>query len=297
MPLKHKTETRLIVLLGLMLALSGIAVSLLPAFPLGAGPWAICFVIALVYPIVLYPMLKQNRADNEFRLMHWMPAGVLVLWFVFQMLESAKEETAFLSHWLTWAWTLPLVALGFFFLILFCLHVIRRRVVRIFLLSLLFVPYAAFALLGEQEGFSYNQQMASMLWNEDFWSQLVPESEQDTNQIAMDNSSSSVSAIDNGANLAPSQDPKEEEWRESLRAFQRRMRDLVAETDPSSDAGSMEEELPIDLQPGGTGAHMRAVATKPNNLPESGFGWSAFLVVLFAGYCGVLHDRARKRVS
>jgi hypothetical protein len=196
------------------------------------------------------------------------------------------------------------VTVGFFLLLVFCLQVIRQRARRVLLLALLFIPYATAGFLAEQPQFTFNQRLAALLWGHDIWG--IASLQSGSNLIAQGGSQSSA------LNLAPSSDPSEERWREALRAFQRRMQDVVsfngAETgvttgSTQSAAALVGErippqipELPPSLQRGGTGARIREVASKPNGLPQSGFGVEVAALTLVGGYCATLHARARRRI-
>ncbi len=307
MPLKHRTETRLVVLLGAMMAFAGIVTALLPDLPEGIVQWVLVFALSFVYPLLLYPLLKRNRADYEFRLFHWVPTGLLFMWFVLQVIGTFFGELSFLGGWYAWSWTLVFTTLGFFFLILFCLNVIRQRVSRIFLLGLLFIPYATFGFLSEQDGYQFDQKLSAMLWDHEIWTFFeVDHGTGSTERVIAERNN--IQSDKDERNLASSDDPSEEAWRESLRRFQRRMEELKTNRlgiGYSSEVSSvMPEEapdiitvpkLPDSLKPGGTGTHMREVATTPNSLPKSGFGWDMAIIALIALYCGVLHDRMRRR--
>ncbi|MDD3896949.1 MAG: hypothetical protein PHU04_03860 [Candidatus Peribacteraceae bacterium] len=304
MPLKHGHETRLIFLLGVVFIATGIMVSLLPPLPSGLGPWTVLFLLSVLYSVLLYPTFRRNRADNAFRKLHWFPALMLLFWLFLQGAMLLFDGVAAVSRIFAWGWSLPAVTVGFFLLFVFCLQVIRQRARRILLLALLFVPYAVMGFLAEQPQFTVNQRLAALLWDHAIWS--VGSGQSGANLVAQNGSQSSAAL-----NLDPSSDPGEERWREALRAFQRRMQGTVSfgsvETGATaggsqSAAVSVGEQavpqvpaFPPSLQRGGTGAHLREVASKPNGLPESGFGFGAFALTLVGGYCATLHARAKRR--
>lgn len=161
MPLKHSTETTLVVVLGLAMALAGVVVAVLS---LVSSPWLLwiaAFFISLAYPLVLYPHFRERRADYEFRLLHFAPAIVLLTWLILTVLAPVVPFLGFLLGILTFGWALPLVALGFLLLAWFCLTVIRQWSRRLGGLALVFVPFAALALFGQQ--LQWNTQLASLL--------------------------------------------------------------------------------------------------------------------------------------
>ena len=84
MPLKHFTETFLVVVLGAVIALTGLLTATLPNLPDGALPWAVLFILSVVYPLSLYSLFQRRRADNTFRNLHWFPAGMLLVWLMLQ---------------------------------------------------------------------------------------------------------------------------------------------------------------------------------------------------------------------
>ncbi|MDD4318909.1 MAG: hypothetical protein PHW10_01120 [Candidatus Peribacteraceae bacterium] len=167
MPLKHFTETLLVIALGIVAIVTGVLVSTLPALPQGALPWLIVLALGLAYPLSLYPLLKRNRADYSFRLLHFLPALAAIVWLALQLLQSVPGVSAFLSSFL-FGWALPWVALSFLLLILFCLHVIRRRVPRITALLLLFVPFLLLSLYGEG-AWDGQERLQASLWRGHWW--------------------------------------------------------------------------------------------------------------------------------
>ncbi len=161
MPLKHSTETTLVVVLGLAMALAGVVVAVLS---LVSAPWILwiaAFFISIAYPLVLYPHFRERRADYEFRILHFAPAFVLLTWLVLTVLAPVVPFLGFLRSMLTFGWALPLVTLGFVLLAWFCLTVIRQWSKRLGGLALVFVPFAALALFGQN--LHWNTQLASLL--------------------------------------------------------------------------------------------------------------------------------------
>jgi hypothetical protein len=271
MPLKHCTETLLIVCLAAVMIVAGIALSTLPDLPAGAPAWAVLMALALAYPIALYPALRRNRADYEFRALHFLPALFVLLWLVIQITSQKIPDARSLSSALTWGYTGIPVSIFFFLLILFVLQVIRRRVPRLTFLLLLFVPYAAAAVLSEQAP-SWNTQLASALWG---WTGSGTSS---MGQIAQNTQRS----------LPKSADPDEEEWRQKLR-------DRDAADRASSSALSSSSVIALGAK---SSSSTPLIAMKPTNgtLPSAGPGMELLGSIVVAAYCGVLHQRAKRRV-
>jgi len=285
MPLKHFTETFLVVVLGAVIALTGLLTATLPNLPEGALPWAVLFILSVIYPLSLYSLFQRRRADNTFRNLHWFPAGMLLIWLVLQgaVVGSAIDAESIALY--AWGWTLGPVLFGFVLLVLFCLKVIRRRIPRLFFLGLILIPFAAAAFLSEQDG-NWEQELASVLWSADFWQ--VDE----TGFLA-----SFIAPTEK--NLEASDDEKEEDWRERLRMQERRDDRIAARIDEASDDGMKVVELHIDMDKSSssTGHAYDSSSSKPSELPESGFGWSAIILTLIAAYCAALNESTRKRVG
>lgn len=286
MPLKHFTETFLVVVLGAVIALTGLLTATLPNLPEGALPWAVLFILSVIYPLSLYSLFQRRRADNTFRNLHWFPAGMLLIWLVLQGAVVGSAMDAESIALFAWGWTLGPVLFGFVLLVLFCLKVIRRRIPRLFFLGLILIPFAAAAFLSEQDG-NWEQELASVLWSADFWQ--VDE----TGFLA-----SFIAPTEK--NLEASDDEKEEDWRERLRMQERRDDRIAARMNEDSDDGMKVVELHIDMDKSSkssssTGFEYGSSSSKPSELPESGFGWSAIILTLIAGYCAAINESARKR--
>lgn len=161
MPLKHITETTLVAVLGLAMVLTGIVMAILTAMAAPWFLWIAAFIVAIAYPLVLYPHFRERRADYEFRLLHFLPAAFLLLWLLLTIVGNAVPIVAFLRSMLAFAWGLPLVLLGFIFLGLFCVQVMRQSGRRIVALLALFLPFALFGLLGDR--FDWNTRIASVI--------------------------------------------------------------------------------------------------------------------------------------
>ena len=63
MPLKHSTETLLIVVLGILFLVTGAILDILPSIPEGTVLWGVAWAGSVAYPLLLYPVLKERRAD------------------------------------------------------------------------------------------------------------------------------------------------------------------------------------------------------------------------------------------
>lgn len=141
-PLKHRTETAFIVLLGVVLCVFGFLTSLLPALASGGlRPWSIVFATAVFYPLLFRRTLRINRADYEFRALHWFPAFIVLLWLVLELSVPYVPTLHYLQLGFFFFWSLPLVTLGVALLVIFSLHVIRRRVSRVTSLTVLLLLF------------------------------------------------------------------------------------------------------------------------------------------------------------
>ncbi len=134
MPLKHHTETFLLGIVGFGICLVGIVASLLPSLPHGLMYWSTALVLFSLYPIAILPTLRTHRADYTFRLLHWFPVAVLLLWLVVQVLIPYSSFFRVLFLGLFSFLSFPLVLLGLAFLAFFSMHVLRRYVFRLTLL-------------------------------------------------------------------------------------------------------------------------------------------------------------------
>ena len=207
MPLKHATETLLVIVLGIAVAATGILISTLPALPEGGLPFAILLLAAIAYPLSLMRVFKNNRADYAFRWMHWYPALMLAVWISIEMLIKVSPSLEYLRDLNRWGWALSLVSIGFIGLVIFCIRVIRRRVPRIILLLAVFVPLAVSAYMSEG-GKEWDKYLAGTLWGGE-WLNKISLGLTGTGtgiQIAMEEKEPK--------NLGESADAQEEAWRE-----------------------------------------------------------------------------------
>ncbi len=279
MPLKHSTETWLVVFLGIAIMVAGIACAVLPALTYAPLLWAILFALSIAYPLSLYPLFKERRADYEFRMLHFVPAGMLVLWLLLQLLTLAIPAVAILTSFFVWGWSLPLVILSFAALTWFCLHVIRQRQQRLTFLAVALALFLGIAIAGET--FKWPEQIASILSGSSSSTSSVP-------VIAGADSSAGSS------NLGKSDDPSEEKLRVTLRRMERR-KERLAELadDPLVVRGAIDGVLMASSQ----GSVIAAVPSKttPPHLTSSGMETQAFILAVIALYCGLLHQRAKNR--
>ncbi len=255
MPLKHFTETLLVLILGVVLIVTGILTGMLPALPAGLIPWGVLTVLALAYPIGLYALLRRHRADYWFRLLHFAPLAIVLVWMALQLLAMRMTSVG--------RFTMPvvitIVVLFIVLLIIFCLHVIRRREQRVGALAVLAVLFLAVAIHGQLTG--WQSQMGAMI------AQATPRLGQSSGS----------------PNLEPSSNPAEEEWRKKLR-------DASASSKASVSPASMSSAKLIAKQD-------VTITKKPKRLPQSGPVTEMIAGFMIAGYCGVVHARAKKRMQ
>lgn len=299
MPLKHTTETLLVFLLGAALALTGIIIPTLAELPVGIVPWAIAFVVAVIYPLSLSRLFRVNRADYAFRLIHWAPAVLLLLWLGLQGLSLALPGAGSALRWYTWGWTLPGVAVGFFLLAFFCLRVIRRWLQRLALLMIAFVPFLAGAVAAEYYG--WNKEIAAVLWQGEWW-------QIDAGSMLARLSPEDGASVSSEKNLGMSSDPVEESYRERLRAIETRRERIAERLDDrrkseSSLAAAMEgledadDVMAMNSSSSDPAFDLRQASSMPTKLPSSGFGWSGILLTLLGAYCAAVHARTRERAA
>lgn len=200
MPLKHFTETVLVVILGVAVILTGILVPTLPPLPQGILPWMILFFLALAYPLGLYPLLRNNRADYAFRLLHFLPAALLVIWLGLQIAVLQVPTAVHWLHAFVFGWTLSGVIVSFLLIAAFVLHVIRRRIPRLVFLGILLVPFLVFSLLAQRSTHG-NPRLASVLWHGTWWNIIATEGS--SSSIAFAPSSSSTGNQSSHAALPP----------------------------------------------------------------------------------------------
>ncbi len=286
MPLKHFTETVLVIVLVLVTIVTGIAISILPPIPEGFVPWGIVFVAALIYPAIVYPLLKTNRADYTFRALHFAPVAITLGWLFLQiaMLKEPRTEVAETIY--TWGFGAAPVIFAIFLLAVFCLHVIRRRIPRLTAILFLLLPFTALAYLSETRT-HWDTKLAGLLWSD------TPV------QIAKTSSSSSsmLSASSRGEkNLSSSSVPEEEAWRQKLRAVE--LGKVHSSVSVGGTLKGVNAALNLTL-PASSGSVVgtRRIAKKPRTkLPKSGGETEAMGLLAIVGFAGTVHLKAKKRV-
>jgi|CXWL01.1.fsa_nt_gi hypothetical protein len=284
MPLKHSTETLLVFFLGIAIVIAGFVCALLPPLVVTPIPWVVAFGVALAYPLSLYPLFKERRADYLFRGLHFTPALILLIWFLLQVLATYYPIVATVLPWYTWGWSTPVVIAGFLTLFWFCLRVIRQWTTRAGLLTLLLVPFVFLGMLGEK--MQWPSEVASVLWN-------LPKQNSTGAVIA------SVSSSASSKNLEKSLNETEEKYRAELRRIARRqIRVSHLQLQPASVHGATYGAY-IASQSGSLTSAFISSKPKgnPPHLPSSGMGVEAIFLAMCAGYCAVLHERARQRVT
>ncbi len=278
MPLKHATETLLVLLLGVSILIAGFAAAVLPALPAGLAWWLLAALAAAAYPLALYPLLKSRRADYPFRALHFAPLGILLVRFILDLLGSLLPVLRPLAFVWSWGWTLAGVFLFFVLLAVFCLQVLRQRSFRLRLLGAMLVPFALLGVVGEY--FSWDDTIAGVL------------GERQT--VAVYTGSGSIAA-----NLEPSDDPDEEQWRMQLRRMERRSARIDARHLSGSALLSSSSRgtgaIAMISSTAGSASSSRPVTGPPPRLPSSGTGLEGLLGLFATGYFATLHERARRR--
>ncbi len=168
MPLKHLTETILVIALAVVIVVTGIFIPTLPHLPQGTLPWLILLALALAYPLSLYGMLKRNRADYAFRFLHFVPAILVCIWLVLELLIFRVPAVRAVLRLYLFGWTLAGVGLAFILLAAFILDVIRRRETRLTALAILFLVFFFFATFNERKPGAPNQ-LAAVIWQGNWW--------------------------------------------------------------------------------------------------------------------------------
>lgn len=270
-PLKHHTETAYMIFLGLVICVFGFFIALLPHIPAGLPYWAIFLVLSLLYPLILAPTLRYNRADYEFRMMHWFPFFMVVLWLVLELIGPMAYILRIFQLGFFFLWSLPLVALGIFFLILFAAHVIRRRFIRIIVLSV-FLALFTFGALAT-EAMHRNSRLTRTIYSSDLLSLDSINTYYDRVRSYLgvmtgtgDTSGVSSSSVATGSSASST---------------------MIASSSRSLlDPSSVSSSAPALMS-----------SSKPTSLPSSGPETAAVLIAtLLALYMGTVHARAGRRV-
>ena len=297
MPLKHTTETLLIFVLAVAIIVTGMLMQTLADLPSGLVPWAILFVLAVAYPLSLSHLFRRNRADYEFRLLHWFPAAMLLLWIILQAAFSLHAGFVKVFDWLTWGWSLPMVVFGFVLMAGFIMSVIRRWTTRVALLLVAFIPFLVGSVANEY--YDWTPQMAATLWHGEWWQIDMTGKYGSGTQVAMTD--------EEDKNLNPSEDPAEEWYRDRLRAIETRKDRIVARMEERLLGDDEDEQMDDDEEMVMAGSHsstrsyppprIGSSSSMPAQLPGSGFGWMAILILLLAGYCAALQKRTMMRID
>lgn len=309
MPLKHDAETALVLVLGFMIALAGAVAAFLPPLSVSVLPWAIAFAVAIIYPLALYPMMKENRADHEFRALHFVPALVLFVWMLLDLLVAFRPEWQMLQTVYTWGWGLAVVIAAFVLLVMFCLRVIRQRFPRIALLLAVLIPFVILSQLSEKQ--DWDRKLAMSIWNGNLTGTGL------------------IASGGNSSNLDPSTDSVEEQWRAQLRQMERRRQQLeqeqrngssssvIAVASSSSIVGAKSSAIiaVVTSTPRASAvassktpsnsatSSKKAVAAAsvssktPPRLPSSGFGMETVLVTMMAGCSAAIHRKTMLRAK
>jgi hypothetical protein len=288
MPLKHLTETLLIVLLGAVIILTGVVVASLPHLPAGFMPWAIVSFLTVLYPAVLYPLLKRNRADYAFRSLHFVPFVMTIIWLVIEIIMLKDPRFIVAQRVYTWGLTAPAVLVAFVLMVAFVLHVIRRRIPRITFLTLLLVPFLASAYVNENTDLHINDRLASVLWTRFDEIAVVP-----VNTSSSSSMTTTVAISSKGEkNLSASSVPEEEEWRQKLRDVEEGKTHSLANVSVKGTTIGVKAAAQL-----ASSSAAKPVAVNPGNshLPKSGGEFESIALFLVAAYCGTLHMRARRR--
>ncbi|MDO8648960.1 MAG: hypothetical protein Q7R81_04220 [Candidatus Peregrinibacteria bacterium] len=284
MPYKHFAETVLILILALLIMATGVVIDTLPLLPEGTVPWGITIAIAVLYPLLLYPSFRRNRADYSFRLLHFIPAVLLLIWFLIQLIAIRAPQFLNVHHWYTWGWTGGAVIIAFFLLAVFCLQVIRRRVPRILFLLLLLIPFTVSGVMSERS-YDWDSALSAQLWRGTWWD--VVSTGTFVAQVPTNTRTGS-----GDAQFPHSADPEEEAWREKLRQVEEKkkvagkvnVKDQVAQKSVAGSSGVATAT--------GTGKELKEAKTAPVRLPKSGPVLSTFALAFIAAYCCVVHRRA-----
>jgi hypothetical protein len=286
MPLKHTTESTLILVLALVTAATGLLGSTLPPLPEGGMPWAILVALVVLYPLALTPLFKARRADTALRWMHWFPVLMLLLWFVIEATALYEVSTARLQTYYSVAWMLPAVVVGFFMLMTYCLRVMRRRTQRVSLLLCVLVLFAALGIASAR-GKQWEGALAVALWRGDWW-QIFGTGAAIPAQYATVADRTPSAPI-----LEKSSDASEEEWRQKMRASERRSERAAERRSEVVMEDGMEKAASKSAS---SAPEWKQASSKPSALPSSGGPFEVLLLTSVALYTGVLHDRSRKRV-
>lgn len=278
-PLKHLTETAHILVLGLFICVLGFFLALIPEGKAGLPYWSILLTVSVLYPVFFIQKFRVNRADYELRLLHWFPAGMVVLWLILQGIGPRFWIGHILALGFLFLWSLPLVALGLLFLILFSYHVVRRRNTRIWLLSIFLALFTLGSAAAEAQG-----------WNERVKRFVFKATPLETFRSIGTYFQDLQGSLAFGITATPSSAVSASY--SSSHSSQTMVATAVSST--SSSFSSVSSSL---MMRSSEYALPPPIATrKPNNLTSSGPEDIVLIgVTMLALYAGILHARARKR--
>lgn len=282
MPLKHATETLLVSLLGIAIVFASFAAAFLPDVHVSLFPWIVALIVSVLYPVLLYPLMKSRRADNAFRLLHLFPTLILLLRLGCDLLTPVLPMMERAQAAYRWGWSLPVAMLGFGLIVLFCLRVLRQRRLRITVLLILLLPFAALAIASEQSG--WNARIAAVLKQPRRFATIQRWIAQLPGVVNRDS---------------------EEKWRMEQRRMERRAERLRQDDEAALVVGGALDGGNRPLVSSAAPVQPRKIVEKPiiarkkppvPHLPPSGFGSEVALPLVLAGYTGMLHWRARRRM-
>lgn len=267
MPLKHDSETWLVFLLGLLTVLAGIVCVFLPPVSVALWPWVIVFFMSLVYPFALYPYLKERRADNPFRVLHFAPAAVFLLWLFADLAAGFSSHLATIQQLLTWHGGILPVAAALLLLALFCLSVIRQRVIRLLLIGGLLAAVVLFGFYNNK--YQWDTTIAAHLWGQ----------------------SGALLLAETSTMSGASASEAETRWRDQLRLMEERRRAI----EEGRGSGAIASRPPV--QGSRSGAIIASNRTIPPHLPYAGPTADVLIFLTMSGFTTALHRRTMQRRS
>ncbi|MEQ1849421.1 MAG: hypothetical protein ABL890_02420 [Candidatus Peribacteraceae bacterium] len=294
MPLKHHTETAYLIVLGLIICLAGVYLSLLPVLPQGLWYWATGFVVSIAYPLILRRTFRSNRADYEFRLLHWFPAGMFFLWMVMHITAPYMNILEVLRLGFFYLWSMPLVALGLFFIAVFASHVIRRKAARIGAMVLVGALFASLAFSAESLNINPELARAFFPYDQSKSSLSVPEvfaiAKKRVGYIVQRQKNTLKRGGGMGADMLAWWDGKNSDSGKTSSAS-------VASSATSSVKTAVASVVTVRPPLFTSSSSSTPAIKKPTHLTQSGpEGVVLLALTLVALYAGTLHSRSRNRV-
>lgn len=309
MPLKHNTETFFVALLIVVLVVTGFTLATLPALPTGLLPWVAIFVVTILYPALLMPFFRAERADHEFRSLHWFPVIMTIVWLVFATLAWFFPIASIALRAYTWAWSLPMVAFATLGLLVFCAKVLRQWLKRTVLILGVFIPFVALSVWS-LSGAHFEQIASSLIWSP-FLSGAqvaqVPTNTESSQQSSLISSLSSVNTDEQSwqkflaSYSSQSSEPSstvsvqassvlsEEEYNESILGFLGFGQNVVSFS--SLPLQVSESSVSTVSSTSSAPVLIGQTSSTPTHLPKSGFGIGALLITLGALYFATVHRR------